>query len=331
MKIDPTVSWKELMGCEDQPRFKPPHWFSVFIEVTSVIGLAVLAAYLRFTAWIPLSKYQDYSQFCNSGPNYSNQYKYNPFTDNFTEAFYFFSLLSALILVLVYEFERSYYSKHPSYLHFSPCQRFLYIALRPLGFFTIGVLIVSITVDLIKVQVAWPRPYSFYKFPDLCNSSTQLDGTESQAVRYALTAFPSHLTAVTGFCSTLCAVYTHHSNTLDSAPLTKPIIKMMLFLLTGTSAIYKINVRYNHWFDVVLGLLIGALFGYLTHSVLWRGYTVHLHGFTDNSWKLLLPRVNLPKQVVRKTASEDYLSTGNSLSLRSQRSQDKQQPYWLQA
>ncbi|XP_077549775.1 phospholipid phosphatase-related protein type 1-like [Haemaphysalis longicornis] len=141
------------------------------------------------------------------------------------------------------------------------------------GLYVLGVICISVTVDLLKLTVGAHRPYflsvcrlnrtcgtafpekSYYR-SHFCRAAHEPDYVEE--LREARMSFPSNHAAVIAYAAVFAMVYVHKVIQLRSSRFLKPVLNLTIGTMALLGCASRVTLRRSHVGDVVAGAAIGA-------------------------------------------------------------------------
>ncbi|CAL7951294.1 unnamed protein product [Xylocopa violacea] len=144
------------------------------------------------------------------------------------------------------------------------------------GHYSIGIVILTCICDVMKTLVGEPRPH----FLDTCKPREAENCTNGYVETYTCTnqkysewfvsdsskSFPSGHSALSMFTTTFIVWYLH-SRLPNWTFLLKPWLECMICLWAVICSLTRISDNRHHWWDVLVGLILGFGFSVLTVTV----------------------------------------------------------------
>lgn len=145
--------------------------------------------------------------------------------------------------------------------------------------FLIGLCVTSLLTDLLRVLVSRPRPYFLadntygYGFLRYCTPGVIEDSSMGWEERDARLSFPSYRCSVLAYAGAVVALRAERSLRLLRVGGVYVLRALALVLAVQPAlllASQTLDSRSNHWQDIVVGLLLGAVLGAYTELALGR-------------------------------------------------------------
>lgn len=250
------------------------------LDAAALLLLAGIAALLRFgdiyLVWPPLTGV--------GGLCYDEAYRLPrriPTIEVPDEAVYVLVIAAPIALVVLLELVLVFsLRKHLMRSHESGSTFFLKRCAKMLLVFLLGLSLTSLAADIVRVLVSRPRPYFLttgddgYGFGQYCSGKAEnADEYLSREERDARLSFPSHRCSVLAFSGGLVLL---HADLVLRRVRAGGIYVLRAFVLLVASlpalllASQALDSRSNHWQDVVVGLLLGAVLAAYAVLVLGR-------------------------------------------------------------
>ncbi|XP_034230714.1 phospholipid phosphatase 2-like [Thrips palmi] len=181
--------------------------------------------------------------------------------------------------------------------------------------FLLGLCLTSAAADLLRLLVSRPRPFFLsddaygFGYARYCNAGTFEDRDIGKSERYARLSFPSHRCTMLAFSGVLVAVHAERVLRRVRAGGMYALRTAVVFVCAVPALLVASQVydsRYNHWSDIVVGLLLGALTGTYVVRVLSRDLAKEMQ-------KASAPAPTAGSRAVSSSSLPEAVNRANSL------------------
>ncbi|KAG5344257.1 PLPP1 phosphatase, partial [Acromyrmex heyeri] len=247
----PTVSEKIMNVC------KRLRW--IYVDLALALLMIILLAVLEFL----VQPYQQIGFFCND-PKISFK-----FTGDTISAGVIISFSVAVPLLVIWIAEYIYYSadSYESASYYGTRSKLIW---RWYGHYTAGILTLTLLCEAMKFMIGEPRPH----FLDTCKPREAANCTNEYIISYTCTntevstwsindcnkSFPSGHAALSVYTSIFLVWYLQ--NRMPNRTLfLKPWLQCLTSMWAVTCSITRVGDNRHHWWDVLIGDVLGLLFG----------------------------------------------------------------------
>eukprot|EP00093_Oithona_nana_P013067 13067.XXX_630006_631277_1 [CDS] Oithona nana genome sequencing. len=195
-------------------------------------------------------------------------------------------LIPPLCLIFITE------ALHLSICGNQPLRKAWTICRRYYGCLISGMLFSTLLNEILKTLVAEPRPHfldtckplslncsgpgSFVSYAQIeCSQSNSARNGVPRALYDAMKSFPSGHAQLSTHCAVFVILYVQNRIGTHFSSLWKHLLQMVFLVFALVCSISRIVDKRHHWWDVLAGMLIGAVFAFVT--VKWNTSNFQKH------------------------------------------------------